>query len=45
MQSKIEVECAKQNWKSEFDHELWHQTMTQTESINVLRQQIDQLGV
>ena len=33
-QSRIEVECAKQNLKSEFDHELRHQTLTQTETIN-----------
>ena len=26
MQSQIEVECVKQNLKSEFDHELQHQT-------------------
>ena len=44
-QSRIEVECAKQNLKSEFDHELTHQTLTQTETFNTLRQQIDQLGV
>ena len=37
MQSQIEVECAKQNLKSEFDHELQHQTLTQTETINALR--------
>ena len=43
MQSKIEVECAKQNL--EFDYELRHQTMTQTETINTLRQQTDQLRV
>ena len=35
----------KQNLKSEFDHELRHQTLTQTKMINALRQQIDQLGV
>ena len=45
MQSRIEVECVKQNLKSEFDHELQHQTLTHTEMINALRQQIDQLGV
>ena len=44
-QCKIEVECAKQNLKLEVNHELRHQTMTQTETINTLRQQIDQLGV
>ena len=43
-QSRIKVECAKQNLKSEFDHELRHQTLTQTETINTLRQQTDQLG-
>ena len=43
-QSCIEVECAKQNLKSEFDHELRHQTLTQTKMINALRQKIDQLG-
>ena len=43
MQSRIEVECAKQNLKS--DHELRHLTLTQTEKINTLRQQIDQLGM
>ena len=45
IQSKIEVECAKQNLKSEFGHELRHQTMTQAETFNTLRQQIGQLGV
>ena len=40
----IEVECTKQNLKSEFNHELRHQTLTHTEMINALRQQIDQLG-
>ena len=45
MQSRIEVECAKQNLKSEFDHRLQHQALTQTKMINALRQQIDQLGV
>ena len=44
-QSSIELECAKQNLKSEFDHELRHQTLTQTKMINALRQQIDDLGV
>ena len=44
MQSKTEVECAKQNLKAEFDHKLRHQTMTQAKTINTLRQQIDQLG-
>ena len=34
----------KQNLKSEFDHELRHQTLTQSETVNPLRQQIDQLG-
>ena len=43
-QSKIEVECAKQNLKSEFEHELRHQTSIQAETINLLRQQVDQLG-
>ena len=40
-QSHIKLKCAKQNLKSEFDHELQHQTLTQTETINALRQQID----
>ena len=44
-QSRAEVECAKQDLKSKFDHEPRHQTLTQTETINTLRQQIDQLGV
>ena len=43
-QSRIETACAKPNLKSEFDHKLRHQTLTQTETINTLRQQIDQLG-
>ena len=43
-QSRIEVGCAKQDLKLEFDHKLRHQTLTQTETINTLRQQIDQLG-
>ena len=42
--SRIEVECAKQNLKLEFDHKLRHQSLTQTETINTLKQQIDQLG-
>ena len=44
-QSCIEVKCMKQKLKSEFDHELQHQTLTQTETINALRQQTDQLGL
>ena len=44
MQSKIEVKCEKQNLKLEYDHELRHQTLTQTETVNTLRQQIDHLG-
>ena len=36
MQSYIEVECMKQNLKSEFDHQLRNQTLTQTETINAL---------
>ena len=44
IQSRIEVECAKKNLKSEFDLELCHQTLTQTETINALRQQNDQVG-
>ena len=44
MHSKIKVECAKQNMKSQFNHKLRHQTLTQTETMNTLRQQIDQLG-
>ena len=36
MQSQIEMECAKQNLKSEFDHELQYQSLTQTEMINTL---------
>ena len=42
MQSMIEMECAKQNLKLEFGHELRHKAMTQTETINTLRHQIDQ---
>ena len=42
-QSHIEVECVKQNLKSEFDHKNRHQTLTQTKVINALRQQIDLL--
>ena len=33
-QSRIEVECTKQNLKLEFDHELRHQTLTLAETIN-----------
>ena len=44
-QSRIEVGCAKQNLKSEYDHKLRHETLTQTETINTLRQQIDHLGM
>ena len=36
--SCIKIECAKQNLKSEFDHELQHQTLAQTETINALQQ-------
>ena len=43
-QSKIEVKCTKQNLKSEFEHELKHQTLMQTEIINIFRHQIEQLG-
>ena len=43
-QSKIEVECAKWKQKSEFEHESRHQTLTQTETMNLLRQWVDQLG-
>ena len=43
-QGKTEVKCMKQNLKSEFEHELRHQTQTQTETINLLWQQVDQLG-
>ena len=43
-QSHIEVDCAEQNLKSEFVHELRHQNLTQTKAINVLRQQVNQLG-
>ena len=45
MQSHIEVECAKQNLKSEFDHQLRNQTLTQTETINALQHQINHLGM
>ena len=38
------MECSKQYLKSEFDHKLRHQTVTQTETVNTLRQHIDQLG-
>ena len=43
-QIKIEVKCMKQNLKSESEHEVRHQTLMQTETINILRQQIDQLS-
>ena len=33
-QSHIKIKCAKQNLKSKFDHELWHQTQAWTETIN-----------
>ena len=42
-QSYTEVKCVKQNLKSECEHELKHQTLMQTETINLLRQQVDQL--
>ena len=45
MQRCIEVKCTKQNLKSEFDHQLRNQTMTQTETINVLQHQINHLGM
>ena len=44
-QSKFEVKFAKQYLKSEFEHELRHQTLMQTKIINLLRQQVDQLGI
>ena len=44
-QSKIEVKCTKQNLKSEFEYELRHQTLLQTKTINLLRQQVDQLDI
>ena len=37
-QSHIEIECAKQNLKSEFGHELQHQTLAWKETINALQQ-------
>ena len=43
-QSHIEVKRAKQNLNSEFDHQLRHQTLTQTETINALQHQVDQFG-
>ena len=42
--SKIEVECAKQNLKTQFGHELRQQTLTHAKKIETLRQQINQLG-
>ena len=44
IQSKIEVECAKQNLKTEFEHELRQQTLTHTKKIESLKQKINQLG-
>ena len=44
IQIKIVVECAKQNLKTEFGHELSQQTLTHTKPIESLRQQIKQLG-
>ena len=38
------MECAKQNLKTEFEHELGQQTFTQTRKIDSLKQQINQLG-
>ena len=35
-QSHIKVECAKQNLKSEFNNQLQHQTLMQTETINMM---------
>ena len=43
-QSHIEGKCARQNLKSEFDHELQHKTLAQGEIIHALQHQIDQLG-
>ena len=43
-QSKIEVECTKKNLKSEFEHELRHQSLMQSETINLLKQ-VDQLHI
>ena len=43
-QSKIEVECAKQNLKTEFNHGLRQQTLTYTQTKESLKQQINQLG-
>ena len=42
---QIEDECMKQNLKSEFEHELRHQTLSETKTINLHRQQVDQLGI
>ena len=44
-QSHIEVECTKQNLKSEFNHQLRNQTLTQMETINALGHQINCLGM
>ena len=43
-QSKVEVECAKQNLKTQFEHQLRQQTLTHTRTIESLKQQINQLG-
>ena len=43
-QSRIEVESAKQNLKTQFGHELRQQTLIHTKTIESLRQQINQLG-
>ena len=43
MQSHNKVKCMKQNPKTEFDHQLRNQTLTQTETINALQHQINHL--
>ena len=43
-QSRVEVECVKQNLKTEFEHELRQQTLTHNRTIETLTQQINQLG-
>ena len=43
-QSRVEVECVKQNLKTEFEHELRQKTLTHNRTIESLTQQINQLG-
>ena len=43
-QNRVEVECTKENLKTEYEHELRQQTLTYTRTIDSLEQQINKWG-